>query len=91
LYGTAFLKKEAISWSITYIWDNIANIGVVSKNFGVMGEKQMAEITLKTECQKNAPIICKNLHLSSAKSYKKGGQSISRNIDIHNEEFRVRF
>ena len=68
--GIVFPTKVAISKAITRIWDNIADIRGISKDFGLMREERKTEINMKTECRKNGPIICKDLHSSSYQHWK---------------------
>ena len=58
--GTVFPPKVGISKAITCIWDNTADIGAILKDFGLVCEERKTEITMKTECRKNGPIICKD-------------------------------
>ena len=59
-----FPTKVALSRSITCIRDTIADIRVVSKDFGLMREEMQTEIILKIECRRNGPFLRKELHLS---------------------------
>ena len=52
--------------AITCILDNTADIRAILKDFGLTYEERKTEITMKTECRKNGPIICKDLHLVTA-------------------------
>ena len=47
----------AISRALTRTRNNIADIRAVSKNFGLMREEQKTEISAKTKCRKNDPMI----------------------------------
>jgi len=57
---SVFPTKVAEFKATICIRGNIADVRVVSKNFDLMCQEPKAEITLKTECGKNGPIIFKD-------------------------------